>query len=157
MALYYKETDNYQAAAAAFQDGVDQIGRRRSKAYALMSLGRCQYRWAIDASRIDGDPEARAKHLREAYQSLTDAVAHARASDPGVAPEASFWLATTMWEGALKAPAISTPGRRRCSRVPHAAGVPARSGLEDPSRKAEAAKELAERFGLMERAASGHY
>jgi serine/threonine protein kinase len=153
LGFYYKETDKYPQSAAAFEEAVDQIGRGRSKAYALMSLGRCQYRWAMDAAAIDGNPQERVKRLREAFQSLADAVEQARSSDPAVAPEASFWLATVKWESALSGPGnlalAPAEGGRGFRDLPLAE---LKSGLDDASRKADAAKELADRLRQMDEA-----
>jgi serine/threonine protein kinase/tetratricopeptide (TPR) repeat protein len=153
LAYCYKETSDYQRAATAFQEAIEQIGRRRSKAYALMSLGRCQYRWAMDAARIDGNQEERVKRLREAFQSLRDALASARATDPSVAPEASFWLSTVVLESALDGPGnLELPEAQAPKGFRSSSLSRLKSGLDDPNRKPEAVKELAERFRLMERA-----
>src|SRR5262249_32588121 len=145
--------DNYQRAVTAFQEGIEQIGRRRSKAYALMSQGRCQYRWAMDALRIDGNPQERVKRLREAFASLSDALAHARDRDPTVVPQASFWHAAVAWERALEGPGdlAAAADEKRAAFRNAPLGELAR-GLADPTRKDEVAKEITTRLSQMEAA-----
>jgi tetratricopeptide (TPR) repeat protein len=150
LAYYYKETERYAEAAEAFEKAVAAIGPGRSKAYTLMSEGRCRFRWAMDAAAIDGDPALRAEQLAKAHAALRFAVEQARDDQWNVAAEARVWLGYVLRESALHGPGSLEPGGPSRSQLGSSSIERLKGKLSDKVQAPEAREELARRMAQLQ-------
>jgi hypothetical protein len=150
LAYYCKFTENYPLSVEAFQSASQSAGLR-SKAYALLSLGRCQYRWANDTADASLTLAARQKLLRDAYPNLSKAVELTVAEKSYNAAEASLWLAFLLRKAAEEGPGGLTTGEKTKLEQESLANL-IKIHKQDKAQQASAAAELALRFQLFERA-----
>lgn len=150
LAYYYKLTQHYEPACRAFQNAVDAAGRERS-AYAQMSLGRCRYRWAVDAALLEGDVQRHHQELVLAHEALAAALDQVRPTQWSFRGEMLAWRGYLRKEAAEQGPGDPGAGGERPDFLNEALS---RLVLQrrDPSRKAAAEEELRRRLVLLEQA-----
>jgi serine/threonine protein kinase len=102
LAYYYKDTSQYEAAAKAFQSAIGVVGHR-SQVQARLSLGRCQYRWGVDAWDFDLNQQQRADQFQASYQVLRIALQQTRSDQWEFLAETNSWLGyllkDSVWNG----------------------------------------------------------
>lgn len=151
LAYYYKLLEHYEPACRAFQQAVEAAGRERS-AYALMSLGRCRYRWAVDAALLEGDIQRHHQELPQASEALAAALTRFRPA------QWSFQGETLAWRGYLRREAAEQgPGEAAAGSGERADFLNDPLGRlvlqrRDPSRQAAAEEELRRRLKLLKQA-----
>lgn len=111
LSYYCKFTENYPTAIETFKAASVSTGLR-SKVYALLSLGRCQYRWAGDAADGNLTRAGRQSLLREAYSTLRNAVNQADAEMSRDRAEANYWLAQVLARAAVEGPGGIASGEK---------------------------------------------
>jgi len=151
LAYYYKLTEHYEQACQAFQQAVEAAGRQRS-GYALMSLGRCRYRWAVDAAILEGDLPRHHQELRQAHEAIAAALGQLRATQWSFRAETLAWRGYLLREAAEQGP--GDPAAGSGERADFLNDPLGRLALQrrDPARKAAADEELRRRLELLQQA-----